>query len=68
MLDLLEEADVAPTTQAIAAVQQRDRQFRAITSRWTQLKTEELPKLNELLRQANLATVSVPSPSTQSEH
>ncbi len=51
---LVESADVAPGSDAAAAFQNLHRQAENTFAQWDQVKTKELPRLNDLLRQANL--------------
>jgi len=59
MLALLQEADVAPTTQAVTAVGERQREFAGVMQRWKDLKTHDLTALNAQLRQANLQAIQL---------
>ncbi len=59
MLALLQEADVAPTTQAVAAVREREQQFARVMQRWNSMKSQDLTSLNAQLKQANLPAVKV---------
>ncbi len=63
LMHLLQEADAAPTTQAVAAIGKRERQFTAVMGRWTALKTEDLANLNAQLKQANLPAVTLETPA-----
>jgi hypothetical protein len=58
VMNLLEGADVAPTTQALAAAARAEREFAALVSRWDALRTTELSALNARLRQLGLSPVS----------
>ncbi|MGE5101976.1 MAG: WD40/YVTN/BNR-like repeat-containing protein [Deltaproteobacteria bacterium] len=59
MMELLEEADAEPTTQALAAVRVTERDFGALVARWNALRTTELTALNAKLRAAGQQPVSV---------
>ena len=61
VLDLLEEADAAPTTQALAAAARVERDFASIMARWDTARTTELTALNAKLRSAGLEPVVIPS-------
>jgi hypothetical protein len=61
VMNLLEGADVAPTTQALAAAARAEREFAALMSRWDALRTTELSALNARLRQLGLSPVSLGS-------
>jgi photosystem II stability/assembly factor-like uncharacterized protein len=62
LMNLLQDADVAPTTQALAAVNNTLAAQRAAVGRWDALKTRDLGALNERLRQAGLPPVSASPP------
>ena len=59
LMQVLQEADVAPTTQAITAVSDRQQAFAGLMKRWTSLKTQDLIHLNTQLKQANLPVITV---------
>jgi photosystem II stability/assembly factor-like uncharacterized protein len=59
LMGLLQGADVAPTTQAVAAVADSLKALGDLTARWSDLKTRELASLNAQLKEANLPTVEV---------
>jgi photosystem II stability/assembly factor-like uncharacterized protein len=54
LLGVLQEADVAPTTQASAAVTELDQQVAPLLQSWQQIKSHDLPALNQQLKSANL--------------
>lgn len=54
LLDLLQDADAAPTTQAVAAVAEWQKTLDALVGRWTEFKSTDAASLNARLRQANL--------------
>jgi photosystem II stability/assembly factor-like uncharacterized protein len=54
----IESADVAPTTQAIAAVADRRAAMAKLMARWTALKNHDLADLNATLKQSNLPAVT----------
>lgn len=54
LMGLVEGADVAPTTQAVAASEQVQRGLEQVLLRWNEIKDKEVRALNDLLRQANL--------------
>jgi hypothetical protein len=53
-MGILQGADVAPTTQAVAAIAERRKALAALTAKWSQIKVQDLPVVNEQLRKANL--------------
>jgi hypothetical protein len=60
LMQLLEEADVEPTTQAVAAVRNLQREQAALVARWTAIRTRLVPALNARLRAASAAEIPVP--------
>jgi hypothetical protein len=58
LMRLLESADVAPATQAVAAAADRRAALAKLMARWNALKGGELADLNARLRQANLPAVT----------
>ena len=56
---IAEEADAAPTTQAIAAYNQSQKSLDDMVARWNEIKTREVSDLNEKLRQASLQPLTV---------
>jgi photosystem II stability/assembly factor-like uncharacterized protein len=59
LMDVLQEADVAPTTQLVAAVADRRSALATLTARWNALKGSDLAALNAKLRAANLPPITV---------
>jgi hypothetical protein len=57
VLNLLQGADVAPTTQALAAVTEAGRGLRNVMERWNAIRSKEVSQLNVQLREANLPPV-----------
>jgi photosystem II stability/assembly factor-like uncharacterized protein len=54
LLEVLQSADAAPTTQAVAAAEQLQTRLRAALSDWGNLKRTDVESLNAQLRAANL--------------
>jgi photosystem II stability/assembly factor-like uncharacterized protein len=54
LLNLLQEADAAPTTQAVVAVDEQGRRLAAALARWQEVRTKDVPAVNTQLRQAKL--------------
>jgi photosystem II stability/assembly factor-like uncharacterized protein len=54
LLDVLQQADATPTTQAVAAAADLQQKLRALMSGWTDLKGRDVQALNAQLRAANL--------------
>jgi hypothetical protein len=59
LLETLQDADVAPTSQAVAAVAERQRALDGLLARWREIVTTDLPALNERLRAAGLPAIPV---------
>jgi hypothetical protein len=59
LLDMLQDADVAPTTQLAAAVGERLRALEALRQSWRELRSTELAALNDQLRAARMAEVRI---------
>jgi len=59
LLGVLQEADVAPTTQATAAVTELQRQLPPLMQRWEQIKSHDIPAINRLLEDGNLPEVKL---------
>jgi len=58
VLEILQGSDSAPTTQAIAAVQELRNELQDQLSAWDQLRTTQLQNLNRQLRKANLPALT----------
>jgi photosystem II stability/assembly factor-like uncharacterized protein len=58
LMQLLEDADVEPTTQAVAAVRRVQRDQASLVARWNAVKTGVIPALNARLRAAGLPELS----------
>ncbi len=59
LLGLLQQADVAPTAQAVAAVAAQRSALAPLMARWNALRTQDIPALNVQLRQVNLPEVTM---------
>jgi photosystem II stability/assembly factor-like uncharacterized protein len=59
LLETLQAADVAPTTQAVAAVNQSQQALTDLMTRWEAVKDGDVKALNEQLRQARLPAINV---------
>ena len=59
LMRALQAADVAPTTQMLAAVGDGRKALETIMGRWTVLKTQDLAGLNAQLKEANLPLVEI---------
>ena len=63
---VLNNADAAPTTQAIEAVHEVERNLSLTLSEWDKLRTQKLPALNQKLRQANLIPLQLRAEAIES--
>ncbi|HKE31403.1 MAG TPA: glycoside hydrolase, partial [Candidatus Angelobacter sp.] len=54
LLGVLQEADVAPTTQATTAIPELEQQIPSLIQRWDAVKAQDIPALNAQLKSANL--------------
>ena len=59
LLGVLQEADVAPTTQAAAAVPELEQQVPSVMQRWEAIKSQDIPALNSQLKNANLPQLHI---------
>jgi len=64
LFGVLQEADVTPSTQATAAVTELMRQLPPLLQRWNQIKTKDVPALNQQLKNANLPEIKLESAIT----
>jgi hypothetical protein len=66
LMNMVQAADVAPTTQLVAAASDRQKAAAQIMNRWAALKTQELTALNAQLKNANLPAINI-EPSASPE-
>jgi hypothetical protein len=59
LMRLIQEADVAPTTQAVAASADRRKAMASLLQRWATMKSQDLVTLNTQLKQAGLSELRV---------
>jgi len=67
VMSLLQGADVAPTTQAVAAAADRTNALAEVLKRWGVLKGETLTALNAQLKQAGFPPIVVKPPTEKIE-
>jgi hypothetical protein len=60
LMGILQGADVAPTTQTVAAVAERRAALAKLMAQWNALKGAELTDLNAKLRAANVPPIAQP--------
>jgi photosystem II stability/assembly factor-like uncharacterized protein len=58
VLELVDSADAAPTTQAMKTVAELQQALKSLLARWQDLKNKDVPALNEHLRRSNLQPVT----------
>ncbi|MBV8570532.1 MAG: glycoside hydrolase [Acidobacteriaceae bacterium] len=56
---MLQEADVAPTSQAQAAVRDEESKFSAVMAQWNSIKIADIPKLNAQLKAAGVQQITL---------
>jgi hypothetical protein len=59
LMRLIQEADVAPTTQAVAASADRRKAMASLLQRWAAMKSQDLAALNAQLKQAGLSELTI---------
>jgi len=59
LLNVFQEADVAPTTQASAAVSELEKQLPPLLDRWQAIKTQDITTLNQQLKSSGLPEIKV---------
>jgi hypothetical protein len=60
LLTIVDSADAAPTTQAIAAFAEVQRALDEQLTRWADLRNKDLPALNQQLKQAGVSSIEAP--------
>jgi hypothetical protein len=61
LFGVFQEADVAPSTQAAAAIADLQKQLSPLMQRWEAVKSQDLPALNQQLKGANLPELKLES-------
>ena len=59
LMRLIQGADVAPTTQAVAAAADRRKAMAGLLQRWAAIKAQDLANLNMQLKAANLPSATI---------
>jgi photosystem II stability/assembly factor-like uncharacterized protein len=67
ILNALDTSDAAPTTQQIAMIGELDKALEEQLTAWEQLKSKNIPALNEQLKSAGLPTIDVQRPVSSPE-
>jgi photosystem II stability/assembly factor-like uncharacterized protein len=57
VMNLAQESDMPPTTQMMTAFEGSTKTLAELRTRWNDLKTKDLPALNEKLRQADMPSI-----------
>jgi hypothetical protein len=58
-MNLVEGADAAPTTQAVAASDALQKSLADALSNWSEIKNKDVKTINEQLRQAGLPAITL---------
>ncbi|HTU32930.1 MAG TPA: hypothetical protein VMF66_03915 [Candidatus Acidoferrum sp.] len=61
LMNLLQEADVAPTSQATTAAAEVTKEVSPVMQQWDEFKTHDVPELNAMLRAAGLPELKLKS-------
>ncbi len=61
LMALLQSADMKPTTQAVAGVEQVQKSLEELLGRWNEIETKDVKTMNEQLRRMNLKKIVVES-------
>jgi hypothetical protein len=61
LLSVVDSADAAPTSQALAAEQDLDRQLRETEAKWQEMQKSDFPATNRALAAAGLQPLSLPA-------
>jgi hypothetical protein len=64
LLNVFQEADVMPSFQAVAAVPGLEKDVIPLMERWNDIKTKDIPALNQQLKSANLPELKLESAIT----
>ncbi|HKW75786.1 MAG TPA: hypothetical protein VJN64_09695 [Terriglobales bacterium] len=59
LFGVLQEADDAPTSQAVAGMSEIEKQLPPLMQQWLQIKNTDLPALNQQLKNANLPEIKL---------
>jgi photosystem II stability/assembly factor-like uncharacterized protein len=59
LFNIFQEADVTPSTQATAAVQELEQQLPPLLARWQAFKTQDMTALNVQLKRSNLPEIKI---------
>lgn len=58
-MNLVDDTDMPPTTQAVAATSASQRNLADLLGRWEELKSKDIKALNDQLSKANLPVVTM---------
>jgi photosystem II stability/assembly factor-like uncharacterized protein len=66
LLGVLQEADAAPTSQAVSAVDELKQQIPPLLQRWQAIQSQDVPALNQRLKNAGLPEIKLePNPEPE---
>ncbi len=66
LVSALDTADVAPTTQQVATFVELEKALQEQLAAWSQLKSKDIPELNEQLKKAGLPPIDLQKPAPSS--
>jgi len=61
LLGVFQEVDETPTTQAASAVPDLEKQLSPLMEQWKEIKADDIPALNQLLKKANMPELKMES-------
>jgi hypothetical protein len=61
LLNVFQEVDDAPTTQAASAVAELEKQLAPVMHQWDEIKAKDIPALNQQLKKAGMPEVKMES-------
>jgi photosystem II stability/assembly factor-like uncharacterized protein len=65
LLAIVQSADAAPTSQAMATLGELEKALEEQLTAWQQMQAQDIPALNKALKQAKLPTITVPGPDSK---
>ncbi len=64
LLGMFQEVDETPTTQAASAVPDLEKQLSPLMEQWKEIKADDIPALNQMLKKANMPELKMESAMT----
>jgi len=59
LMGILQDADVAPTTQTVATISEIEKKVPTVLQSWQAFQQQDIPALNQQLRAANLQELKI---------